>query len=82
MYNVTAAEGSQDYKYNPRRNAVRCAIVSLILMGCVVVSNCVCKLAPCYPSSTTIVMRVLPVDAQIKSTIIDVKGYGEEHLFC
>lgn len=79
VYNVAAAEGSKDTQYNPEE--MQDALLDRVLDIDGVRRRFKLRLqtAPCYPSSTTIVMRVLPVDAQIKSTLLTL-GYGEEHL--
>jgi general secretion pathway protein E len=77
IYNVAAAEGSKDTQYNPEE--MQDALLDRYLdMGS---SRKHYKLrlqtAPCYPNSISIIMRVLPVDSQLSSTLKSL-GYSKE----
>lgn len=77
VYNVAAAEGSKDTQYNPEE--MQDALLDRYLDIDGVRSHYKLRLqtAPCYPNSITIIMRVLPVDSQLSSTLESL-GYSDK----
>ena len=76
VYNVAAAEGSKDIQFNPddMQDALLDRIVEMD--GQRHHYKLRLQTAPCYPNSITIVMRILPVDAQLSATL-DSLGYSD-----
>lgn len=76
VYNVAAAEGSKDTQYNPEemQDALLDRIVELD--GQRRHFKLRLQTAPCYPNATTIVLRVLPVDSQLKASLLTL-GYSD-----
>jgi len=79
VYNVAAAEGSKDTQYNP--DEMQDALLDRFLEINGTRSRYKLRLqtAPCYPNSMTIIMRVLPVDNQLSSTLESL-GYSEHQM--
>lgn len=74
VYNVAAAEGSKDTQYNPEEMQDALLDTYLDFDGIKRHYKLRLQTAPCYPNSTTIVMRLLQVDAQLKITLNEL-GY-------
>lgn len=75
VYNVAAAEGSKDTQYNPEEMQDALLDMNLDIDGIRKHYKLRLQTAPCYPNSVTIVMRLLPVDAQLKITLKEL-GYN------
>ncbi len=75
VYNVAAAEGSKDTQYNPEEMQDALLDMNLEIDGIKRHYKLRLQTAPCYPNSVTIVMRLLPVDAQLKITLNEL-GYS------
>lgn len=75
VYNVAAAEGSKDTQYNPEEMQDALLDTYLEMDGIKRHYKLRLQTAPCYPNSVTIVMRLLPVDAQLKITLNEL-GYS------
>ncbi|MCD8499966.1 MAG: Flp pilus assembly complex ATPase component TadA [Gammaproteobacteria bacterium] len=67
VYNVAAAEGSKDTQYNPEEMQDALLDMNLDIDGIKRHYKLRLQTAPCYPNSVTIVMRLLPVDTQLKN---------------
>ena len=79
VYNVAAAEGSKDTQFNPEemQDALLDRIVDLD--GQKRHFKLRLQTAPCYPNALTIVLRVLPVDSQLKASLLTL-GYSDEQV--
>lgn len=75
VYNVAAAEGSKDTQYNPEEMQDALLDMNLDIDGIKRHYKLRLQTAPCYPNAVTIVMRLLPVDAQLKITLNEL-GYS------
>jgi type II secretory ATPase GspE/PulE/Tfp pilus assembly ATPase PilB-like protein len=79
VYNVAAAEGSKDTQYNPEEMQDALLDMNIDIDGLMRHYKLRLQTAPCYPNSVTIVMRLLPVDAQLKITLNEL-GYNAYHI--
>ena len=79
VYNVAAAEGSKDTQYNSEEMQDALLDRYLDVDGIRKHFKLRLQTAPCYPNSVTIVMRVLPVDNQLESTL-ETLGYSERQM--
>lgn len=79
VYNVAAAEGSKDTQYNPEEMQDALLDMNLEIDGLKRHYKLRLQTAPCYPNSVTIVMRLLPVDAQLKITLHEL-GYSAHQI--
>jgi type II secretory ATPase GspE/PulE/Tfp pilus assembly ATPase PilB-like protein len=79
VYNVAAAEGSKDTQYNSEEMQDALLDRYLEVDGKRRHYKLRLQTAPCYPNSITIVMRILPVDTQINTTI-DILGYSHPQI--
>lgn len=79
VYNVAAAEGSKDTQYNPEE--MQDALLDRVIEMDGQRRHFKLRLqtAPCYPNSITIVMRVLPVDSQLKASLLTL-GYSDDQV--
>lgn len=79
VYNVAAAEGSKDIQFNP--DDMQDALLDRMVIIDDQSKHFKLRLqtAPCYPNSITIVMRILPVDSQLSSTLESL-GYSERQI--
>lgn len=75
VYNVAAAEGSKDTQYNAEEMQDALLDTYLEIDGMRRHYKLRLQTAPCYPNAVTIVMRLLPVDAQLKITLNEL-GYS------
>ncbi|MCD8525173.1 MAG: Flp pilus assembly complex ATPase component TadA [Gammaproteobacteria bacterium] len=75
VYNVAAAEGSKDTQYNPEEMQDALLDMNLDIDGIKRHYKLRLQTAPCYPNSVTIVMRLLPVDTQLKISLNEL-GYN------
>lgn len=75
VYNVAAAEGSKDTQYNPEEMQDALLDTHIDIDGIRRHYKLRLQTAPCYPNAVTIVMRLLPVDAQLKITLHEL-GYS------
>lgn len=79
VYNVAAAEGSKDTQYNPEEMQDALLDTFVDIDGMKRHYKLRLQTAPCYPSAVTIVMRLLPVDAQLKITLNEL-GYSPRQI--
>ncbi len=79
VYNVAAAEGSKDTQYNPEDMQDALLDMNLEIDGMRRHYKLRLQTAPCYPNAVTIVMRLLPVDAQLKITLNEL-GYSPRQI--
>ena len=79
VYNVAAAEGSKDTQYNPEDMQDALLDMNLEIDGMKRHYKLRLQTAPCYPNAVTIVMRLLPVDAQLKITLNEL-GYSPRQI--
>ena len=79
VYNVAAAEGSKDTQYNPEDMQDALLDTHIEIDGVMRHYKLRLQTAPCYPNAVTIVMRLLPVDAQLKITLHEL-GYSQHQI--
>lgn len=79
VYNVAAEEGSKDTQFNidEMQNALLDRHIEI--NGIKQHYKIRLQTAPCYPSSLTIVMRILPIDNQLSLGLKDL-GYSEDQI--
>lgn len=79
IYNVAAEEGSKDTQFNVDEMQNALLDRHLQINGQLRHYKIRLQTAPCYPSSLTIVMRVLPIDTQLSLGLLDL-GYDSDHI--
>lgn len=79
VYNVAAAEGSKDTQYNSEEMQDALLDTYVDIDGVKRHYKLRLQTAPCYPNAVTIVMRLLPVDAQLKITLHEL-GYSSRQI--
>ncbi len=77
VYNVAAEEGSKDTQFNVEEMQNALLDRHVEINGIKQHYRIRLQTAPCYPSSLTIVMRILPIDNQLSLGLQDL-GYSEE----
>ncbi len=77
VYNVAAEEGSKDTQFNVEEMQNALLDRHVEVNGVKQHYRIRLQTAPCYPSSLTIVMRILPIDNQLSLGLQDL-GYSEE----
>lgn len=78
VYNVAAEEGSKDTQFNVEEMQNALLDRHVEVNGIKQHYRIRLQTAPCYPSSLTIVMRILPIDNQLSLGLQDL-GYSIEH---
>lgn len=79
IYNVAAEEGSKDTQFNVDEMQNALLDRRIMINGEIRHYKIRLQTAPCYPSSLTIVMRILSIDGQLSLGLMDL-GYDDHHI--